>query len=102
MNKSRYEVAGTPLKSKLSLAVLTALMLLPATQAYADNLAVGGENAGQTATVGGATAPVASTGGVFPAVAGADGTSQNTAVGINVSAQGGAATALGDTVTANG
>src|SRR5471032_2430186 len=90
---------ASPVKSKVSLAVLTALMLLPVGQAYADNFAVGGQNAGLNETIGGAAAaPTATTGGIFPAVAGADGSSQNTAVGVNVSAQGGAATALGDTV----
>lgn len=91
---------GRPLKSKVALAALTALTL-SAGYAHADNLAVGGEVGGTTATIGGATAPSASTGGTFPAVAGdASNTSQNTAVGINVTANGGAATALGDTVTA--
>ncbi|MFM0233424.1 ESPR-type extended signal peptide-containing protein [Paraburkholderia sediminicola] len=92
---------GSPLKSEVALAVLTALTL-SAGYAHADNLAVGGEVGGTTATIGGATAPSASTGGTNPAVAGdANNTSQNTAVGINVTANGGAATALGDTVTAS-
>lgn len=97
------EAGRSPRRSKPSLAVLAALMLLPIAQAHADNFAFGGESGATSATVGGAvSAPTANTGGVNPAVAGADGTSQNEAFGINVSANGGAAVAVGDTVTANG
>jgi hypothetical protein len=66
--------AATPVKSKVSLAIVAALALT-AGSAHADNLAVGGEAQGIVSTLGGAAAaPTATTGGNNPAVAGADGT----------------------------
>ncbi|WP_431819371.1 YadA family autotransporter adhesin [Burkholderia sp. F1] len=92
-----------PRRSKSSLAVLAALMLLPMAQAHADNFAFGSETPTTTVTLGGAaSAPPASTGGSAGVSTGADGTSQNQAYGLVSTASGGAALSIGDTVSATG
>ncbi|MPV71576.1 hypothetical protein GD429_38765 [Burkholderia sp. BE17] len=98
-NGSGKEAAGRiPRQSKVSMAVLAAVMLLPVGQAYAYNYASGGSTGTSVASSAGS----ATSGGVSPATAGSDGSLNNEAFGISSTANGGAAVSIGNAATATG